>query len=54
MPVYEYLCEDCGNEFALKMPFSEHEKGGITCIACKSKNVRQKLSAFYAKTTKKS
>ena len=54
MPVYEYVCEDCGNIFTVTMRISEHGEKEIICESCQSKNVRQKFSNFYVKTSKKS
>jgi putative FmdB family regulatory protein len=54
MPTYEYLCEDCKKEFSLILSFSEHDKGKVTCPKCKSKKVKQQISLFTAKTSRKS
>ncbi|MCX5844885.1 MAG: zinc ribbon domain-containing protein [Deltaproteobacteria bacterium] len=54
MPTYEYLCKACKKEFSLIQSFSEHEKGNVTCPKCKSKKVKQLISLFMAKTSRKS
>lgn len=54
MPIYEYRCDDCGKEFSIKLSMSEHEKGSITCPACRGGRVVQQYSSFFAKTSKKS
>jgi putative FmdB family regulatory protein len=54
MPTYEYHCEACKKEFSLIQSFSEHEKGKVTCPKCKSKKVKQLISLFTAKTSRKS
>ena len=54
MPTYEYLCEDCKKEFSLIKSFSEHDKGKAACPKCKSKKVKQQISLFTAKTSRKS
>ncbi|NTW16310.1 MAG: zinc ribbon domain-containing protein [Syntrophaceae bacterium] len=54
MPTYEYLCEACKKEFSLIQSFSEHEKGKVTCPKCKSKKVKQLISLFTTKTSRKS
>ncbi len=56
MPTYEYACEKCGNEFTLIQTIREYEKekDRTRCPKCKSKKVRQVLSLFTAKTTRKS
>jgi len=54
MPTYEYLCEACKKEFSLIQSFREHEKGNVKCPKCKSKKVKQIISLFTAKTSRKS
>ena len=43
MPIYEYQCDRCENEFE-KLVFSTSEK--IACPKCKSKKVHRTMSAF--------
>jgi len=54
MPIYEYQCEECGKDFTVVMRISEHGQIEIKCEHCKSPKIHQKLSSFYAKTSKKS
>lgn len=54
MPTYDYQCGKCQNEFTLIMSMSEHEKKKVRCPKCKSTKVKQLLSAFTAKTSRKS
>lgn len=54
MPQYEYVCQGCRKSFSKVLTFSEYEKGGIKCPHCGSNKVEQKVSAFYAVTSKKS
>jgi len=54
MPTYEYRCEKCGKRFAVVQRISEHGGRGPACPKCRSRSTRQLLSAFYAKTGKKS
>jgi len=54
MPTYEYRCEKCGKEFSQIESISTHGRKKITCPKCKSANVTQVFTAFYAKTVKKS
>ena len=54
MPTYEYRCRKCAKEFSLTMHIAEHDRGGITCPACRSDQVEQRYSAFFAKTSRKS
>ena len=54
MPTYEYECNACKNTFSLVRTLAEHEKGNVTCPKCQSKDVKQLLSAFRSKTSRKS
>jgi len=39
MPIYEYLCNDCGDRFELLRPFSRADEAG-TCPHCQGKAER--------------
>ena len=52
MPQYNFLCRACKKEFSKILAISEHEKGGIVCPHCKSKDVEQRWAAFYAVTAR--
>jgi putative FmdB family regulatory protein len=57
MPMYEFLCQECGNSFELAFSISEAErkrKEGFQCPGCGSSNVVQQISHFQVKTSKKS
>jgi putative FmdB family regulatory protein len=54
VPTYEYRCEKCGKTFAVVQSMSARASRGPACPKCKSRSTRQVLSAFYAKTVKKS
>ena len=54
MPTYEYRCDSCGKEFSLVMSMAEHGKGEVLCPDCRSDQVTQIFSTFYAKTSRKS
>jgi putative FmdB family regulatory protein len=54
MPVYDYVCKDCNNEFELVLTISEHDKTQIKCPKCSGTNVEQESAAFFAVTSKKS
>ncbi len=49
MPIYEYRCEDCGQEFELFQKITA--PAGGTCPSCGSTNVRRliSLSNFHLK-----
>ncbi|MBW1918179.1 MAG: zinc ribbon domain-containing protein [Deltaproteobacteria bacterium] len=54
MPTYEFKCEKCGAEFTLIMSMSERESTKVKCPQCESEDVKQQLSHFMAKTSRKS
>jgi len=43
MPLFEYLCGDCGSEFEKIVPT---HKTHVACEACQSPRVEKKLSVF--------
>ncbi len=54
MPTYEYLCSQCGHEFARIMSFKEYEEAKVSCPQCKSLEVKQQMATFISKTSRKS
>jgi putative FmdB family regulatory protein len=54
VPTYEFRCEDCRREFTLVLSMADRDKGKIRCPACKKRNVKQQISTFQTKTSKKS
>ncbi len=54
MPTYEYKCNKCGEEFVRVMSISEFESGKTTCPKCQSDDVKQQMSSFIPKTSRKS
>ena len=45
MPIYEYICHDCGAKFELLRRFSDAEKE-VKCIKCGKTDVRRAVSVF--------
>ncbi|MDH4229135.1 MAG: zinc ribbon domain-containing protein [Nitrospirota bacterium] len=45
MPLYEYRCEPCGDEFTLLQPMSVRP-GDTTCPACGGREVARRMSVF--------
>jgi putative FmdB family regulatory protein len=45
MPLYEYQCRQCGEEFEKMVRFSEADKNPV-CPTCQSPDTRKKISAF--------
>ncbi|MEW6386129.1 MAG: zinc ribbon domain-containing protein [Thermodesulfobacteriota bacterium] len=54
MPTYEYRCEKCGEEFIRIMSISEFEATKVPCPKCGSDEVKQQMSLFIPKTSRKS
>jgi len=54
MATYEYRCEGCKKSFTLIRKISEHGKEKVACPKCKSDNVKQQISGFQVKTSRKS
>ena len=53
MPIYEYLCESCGNKFEKLVRRTEDalESG---CPSCGQKHLKQEYSTFAARATESS
>ncbi len=47
MPLYEYVCKDCGNHFDALRSMKDADKP-IACRACQSEHTSRALSVFYA------
>jgi putative FmdB family regulatory protein len=54
MPTYDYQCEACKRKFSLTHGISEHDKVKAKCPKCKSAKVKQQISIFITKTSRKS
>jgi len=49
MPLYEYLCSDCGQPFEKMMRFSEQDQKPV-CPTCGGQNTRKQISLFSSNT----
>lgn len=47
MPIYEYRCEDCGNEFE-KLVRRPGDASGLQCPSCGKNHLTPRLSTFAA------
>lgn len=54
MPMYDYICLDCGKESLITLTLKDHETRKVKCPGCGSKRVEQVFSGFTAKTSRKS
>lgn len=49
MPIFEYLCDDCGNKFE-KLVRRSAEADGVECPSCGRDHVTTQVSSFAART----
>lgn len=54
MPTYDYQCQDCKRKFSLRQSITEHDQVKVSCPKCKSRKVKQQISLFITKTSRKS
>jgi putative FmdB family regulatory protein len=54
MPTYDFRCEKCNGKFTLILSILEYEKAKVRCPKCKSTKVKQEITPFQVKTSKKS
>jgi len=47
MPIYEYVCLDCKEEYEILRAFNESDQP-MDCDECGGENVKRKLSVAYA------
>jgi len=48
MPLYEYQCNDCGEEFEKMVPFSQANHNP-TCPTCQGQDTRKKISTIASR-----
>ncbi|PYN91317.1 MAG: zinc ribbon domain-containing protein [Candidatus Rokuibacteriota bacterium] len=54
MPQYEYFCEKCQREVTVPMTISQHDKGGVVCPQCQSRDLKPLVGTFFTQTSRKS
>ncbi|PIU52486.1 MAG: zinc ribbon domain-containing protein [Deltaproteobacteria bacterium CG07_land_8_20_14_0_80_60_11] len=54
MPTYEYVCVKCGEQFVRIMSLKDYEAGRVACPKCNAAEVKQQMSRFIPKTSRKS
>ena len=54
MPTYDYLCSKCSEEFSRTMSMREYETAKVVCPKCNSEEVKQQITHFQTKTSRKS
>ena len=45
MPIYTYICRDCGEKFDILIGVTS-EKKEVKCEKCNSKNIQRTLNSF--------
>jgi putative FmdB family regulatory protein len=50
MPIFEYICAECGKPFE-QLVFNSSKADEVTCPACHSENVTKKISTFASKSS---
>ena len=53
MPIYEYICQNCKQEFEIIRPMSQSDSP-LACASCGRENIKRKLSLFHAESGGKS
>jgi len=48
MPLYEYQCNDCGEEFEKMLPFSQANQSP-ECPSCQGQDTRKKISTIASR-----
>lgn len=48
MPIYEYHCSDCGNDFEKLVRFSDPTANSPACPGCQSEQTQKRLSMIAA------
>ncbi|HEY2842303.1 MAG TPA: zinc ribbon domain-containing protein [Bryobacteraceae bacterium] len=51
MPIFEYLCDDCGSKFEklVRRAASDSASEGVPCPSCGQEHARQQFSTFAAR-----
>lgn len=54
MPTYEFRCNACKKTATLVLTLEALEKRNYACPHCRSKDMKQQISSFQTKTSRKS
>ena len=54
MPTYDFVCKKCKKTFTTSMSIREYERGKPKCPHCGSGTLKQQITPFIAKTSRKS
>ena len=50
MPIFEFVCSECGQPFELLVLYTSR-MAEVTCPACHNKEVTKKISTFASKSS---
>ncbi|MBI5711586.1 MAG: zinc ribbon domain-containing protein [Candidatus Eisenbacteria bacterium] len=53
MPSYDYRCEKCHKSFSVVLSLKQHDAKKVACPKCGSRVVKQRISSFFAITSRK-
>ena len=53
MPVYEYICEQCGKNFSLFLSYAQYDSAVVSCPECGSGDVCRRIRAVRVTTGEK-
>jgi len=48
MPIYEFVCDECGQPFE-ELVFSASAVSDVVCPSCESSHIKKKISTFATK-----
>ena len=44
MPTYDFICNNCNERFDVFLTFAEYGRKKVSCVHCKSKDVRRRMT----------
>ena len=53
MPIYEYVCENCGKPFSLFLTYTQYDTAVVNCPDCSSGKVRRRIRPIRVTTGEK-
>ncbi|MBW2056814.1 MAG: zinc ribbon domain-containing protein [Deltaproteobacteria bacterium] len=54
MPTYDFVCTKCKKPVSMNLSLQEYEKGKAKCPHCGSMDLKQQITPFMTKTSRKS
>ena len=53
MPTYDYICRKCKKPVTITLTLREYEEGKTKCPHCGSVSLKQQITSFMTKTSRK-